>query len=161
MNKGIDMAELEPGQTAPNFDLPRDGGGALVLSDLGGRKVALYFYPKDDTSGCTTQAIDFSALRTDFDKAGTVVVGISPDSIKSHEKFKAKHELSVDLVADEERKALEAYGVWVEKSMYGRKYMGVERSTFLIGPDGKIARIWRKVKVTGHAREVLEAAQAL
>lgn len=155
------MAELETGQKAPNFDLPRDGGGALKLSDLNGRKVVLYFYPKDDTSGCTAEAIDFSGLKPEFEKAGAVVVGISPDSVKSHDKFKSKHDLAVELVADEERKTLEAYGVWVEKSMYGRKYMGVERTTFLIGADGRIARIWRKVKVPGHAREVLDAARSL
>jgi len=155
------MAELETGQKAPNFDLPRDGGGALKLSDLTGRKVVLYFYPKDDTSGCTAEAIDFSGLKPEFEKAGAVVVGVSPDSVKSHDKFKSKHDLAVELVADEERKTLEAYGVWVEKSMYGRKYMGVERTTFLIGADGRIARIWRKVKVPGHAREVLDAARSL
>ncbi|PWJ85933.1 peroxiredoxin Q/BCP [Pseudaminobacter salicylatoxidans] len=155
------MAELEAGQKAPDFDLPRDGGGALKLADLSGKKVVLYFYPKDDTSGCTAEAIDFSALKPEFEKAGAAIIGISPDSVKSHDKFKSKHNLSVELVADEERKTLEAYGVWVEKSMYGRKYMGVERSTFLIGPDGRIARIWRKVKVPGHARQVLEAVQAL
>lgn len=160
-NKGIDMAELSTGQDAPEFDLPRDGGGNLSLSELRGKKVVLYFYPKDDTSGCTTEAIDFSRLKPDFESAGAVVVGMSPDSVKSHDKFKSKHDLSVELASDEERKTLEAYGVWVEKSMYGRKYMGVERSTFLIGPDGKIARIWRKVKVPGHANEVLEAARAL
>lgn len=160
-NKGIDMAELSTGQDAPEFDLPRDGGGNLALSELRGKKVVLYFYPKDDTSGCTTEAIDFSRLKPDFESAGAVVVGMSPDSVKSHDKFKSKHDLSVELASDEERKTLEAYGVWVEKSMYGRKYMGVERSTFLIGPDGKIARIWRKVKVPGHANEVLEAARAL
>lgn len=155
------MAELSTGQDAPEFDLPRDGGGNLSLSELRGKKVVLYFYPKDDTSGCTTEAIDFSRLKPDFESAGAVVVGMSPDSVKSHDKFKSKHDLSVELASDEERKTLEAYGVWVEKSMYGRKYMGVERSTFLIGPDGKIARIWRKVKVPGHANEVLEAARAL
>ncbi|WP_019173114.1 peroxiredoxin [Pseudaminobacter salicylatoxidans] len=155
------MAELEAGQKAPDFDLPRDGGGALKLADLSGKKVVLYFYPKDDTSGCTAEAIDFSALKPEFEKAGAAIIGVSPDSVKSHDKFKSKHNLSVELVADEERKTLEAYGVWVEKSMYGRKYMGVERSTFLIGPDGRIARIWRKVKVPGHARQVLEAVQAL
>lgn len=155
------MAELSTGQDAPEFDLPRDGGGILSLSELRGKKVVLYFYPKDDTSGCTTEAIDFSRLKPDFESAGAVVVGMSPDSVKSHDKFKSKHDLSVELASDEERKTLEAYGVWVEKSMYGRKYMGVERSTFLIGPDGKIARIWRKVKVPGHANEVLEAARAL
>ncbi|MFU0503542.1 peroxiredoxin [Pseudaminobacter sp. NGMCC 1.201702] len=155
------MAELEAGQTAPNFNLPRDGGGSMALADLSGRKVVLYFYPKDDTSGCTAESIDFSALKPEFETAGAIVIGMSPDSVKSHDKFKAKHGLAVDLVADEERKTLEAYGVWVEKSMYGRKYMGVERSTFLIDADGKIARIWRKVKVPGHAQAVLEAVRAL
>jgi thioredoxin-dependent peroxiredoxin len=155
------MTELSPGQDAPQFELPRDGGGTLTLSALRGKAVVLYFYPKDDTSGCTAEAIDFSALKADFEKAGAVVVGMSPDSAKKHDKFKAKHGLSVDLVADEERKAIEAYGVWAEKSMYGRKYMGVERTTFLIDRDGKIARVWSKVKVPGHAAEVLEAVRAL
>ena len=155
------MTELSPGQDAPQFELPRDGGGTLTLSALRGKAVVLYFYPKDDTSGCTAEAIDFSALKPDFAKAGAVVIGMSPDSAKKHDKFKAKHGLSVDLVADEERKAIEAYGVWAEKSMYGRKYMGVERTTFLIDSDGKIARIWPKVKVPGHAAEVLEAVRAL
>lgn len=152
---------VDIGQMAPQFDLPRDGGGSISLADLRGKPVVLYFYPKDDTSGCTVEAKDFSTLKPDFAKAGATVIGMSPDSAKSHAKFKAKHELTVDLVADEERKALEAYGVWVEKSMYGRKYMGVERSTFLIGADGKVARVWRKVSVPGHAKEVLEAVQAL
>jgi peroxiredoxin Q/BCP len=161
LNKGIDMAELAIGQTAPQFELPRDGGGTLSLASLQGKSVVLYFYPKDDTSGCTAEAIDFSALKADFEEVGAVVIGVSPDSAKSHAKFKSKHDLAVDLVADEERKTLEAYGVWVEKSMYGRKYMGVERSTFLIAPDGSIARIWKKVKVPGHAKEVLEAVRGL
>ena len=155
------MAELAIGQTAPQFELPRDGGGTLSLASLKGKSVVLYFYPKDDTSGCTAEAIDFSGLKADFEKAGAVVIGLSPDSAKSHTKFKSKYDLAVDLVADEERNTLEAYGVWVEKSMYGRKYMGVERSTFLIAPDGSIARIWKKVKVPGHAKEVLEAVRAL
>jgi len=155
------MTELSPGQDAPQFELPRDGGGTLTLSALRGKAVVLYFYPKDDTSGCTAEAIDFSAFKPDFEKAGAVVIGMSPDSAKKHDKFKAKHGLSVDLVADEERKAIEAYGVWAEKSMYGRKYMGVERTTFLIDRDGKIARIWPKVKVPGHAAEVLAAVRAL
>lgn len=155
------MTELSPGQDAPQFELPRDGGGTLTLSALRGKAVVLYFYPKDDTSGCTAEAIDFSALKADFEKAGAVVIGMSPDSAKKHDKFKAKHGLSVDLVADEERKAIEAYGVWAEKSMYGRKYMGVERTTFLIDRDGKIAKVWPKVKVPGHAAEVLEAVRAL
>jgi peroxiredoxin Q/BCP len=155
------MTELSPGQDAPQFELPRDGGGTLTLSALRGKAVVLYFYPKDDTSGCTAEAIDFSALKADFEKAGAVVIGMSPDSAKKHDKFKTKHNLSIDLVADEERKTIEAYGVWAEKSMYGRKYMGVERTTFLIDRDGKIARIWPKVKVSGHAAEVLEAVRAL
>lgn len=155
------MTELAIGQNAPKFELPRDGGGTLSLSAMAGKPVVLYFYPKDDTSGCTAQAIDFSALKPEFEKAGALVVGMSPDSAKSHDKFKAKHGLSVELASDEERKTLEAYGVWVEKSMYGRKYMGVERSTFLIDRDGKVANIWRKVKVPGHAQEVLEAVRAL
>ena len=155
------MAELAIGQTAPQFELPRDGGGTLSLASLKGKSVVLYFYPKDDTSGCTAEAIDFSGLKADFEKAGAVVIGLSPDSAKSHTKFKSKYDLAVDLVADEERNTLEAYGVWVEKSMYGRKYMGVERSTFLIAADGSIARIWKKVKVPGHAKEVLEAVRAL
>lgn len=155
------MSELGEGMAAPQFTLPRDGGGTVSLSDFAGKKTVLYFYPKDDTSGCTVEAIDFTALRDEFAKAGTVVIGMSPDSAAKHDKFIAKHDLGVILAADEEKTALEAYGVWQEKSMYGKKYMGVERSTFLIGPDGKIAKVWRKVKVPGHAGEVLEAAKAL
>ncbi|KIV68253.1 Thiol peroxidase, Bcp-type [Rhizobium sp. UR51a] len=133
----------------------------MTLSKLQGKAVVLYFYPKDDTSGCTAEAIDFSALGGEFEAANTVVIGISPDSVKSHDKFAAKHSLSVMLASDEERKVLEAYGVWKEKSMYGKKYMGVERTTFLVGPDGKIAEIWNKVKVAGHAQAVLDAAKKL
>ena len=133
----------------------------MTLSELKGKIVVLYFYPKDDTSGCTTEAIDFTRLLPEFEALGATVIGMSPDSPKKHDKFKAKHDLAVTLVADEEMKALEAYGVWVEKSMYGRKYMGVERSTFLIDKSGSVARIWRKVKVKGHADEVLEAARSL
>ena len=155
------MSELGEGMVAPQFDLPRDGGGNVSLAGLAGKIVVLYFYPKDDTSGCTTEAIDFTALSKDFDKAGAVVVGMSPDPVKAHDKFVAKHDLGVILASDEDKATLEAYGVWKEKSMYGRSYMGVERSTFLIGRDGKIARVWRKVKVPGHAKEVLEAARAL
>ena len=155
------MSELGEGMMAPQFDLPRDGGGNVSLADLSGKIVVLYFYPKDDTSGCTTEAIDFTSLSEDFDKAGAVVVGMSPDPVKAHDKFVAKHGLGVILASDEDKATLEAYGVWKEKSMYGRSYMGVERSTFLIGRDGKIARVWRKVKVAGHAKEVLEAARAL
>ncbi|WP_269930166.1 peroxiredoxin [Aminobacter sp. HY435] len=155
------MSDLETGQPAPQFELPRDGGDILTLSDFAGKPVVLYFYPKDDTSGCTAEAIDFTQLKPQFEKAGATVIGVSPDSTKKHDKFKAKHNIGIALAADEELKTLQAYGVWAEKSMYGRKYMGVERTTFLIGGDGKIVRIWRKVKVPGHAQEVLEAVQAL
>jgi peroxiredoxin Q/BCP len=154
-------AKLEPGKKAPAFDLPSDGDGRIKLSGLKGQKVVLYFYPKDDTSGCTQEAIDFNGLRKQFEKANTVIIGVSPDSVKSHDKFKAKHELDFDLVSDESKTMLEAYGVWVEKSMYGRKYMGVERTTVLIDEAGKIAQVWNKVKVPGHAKEVLAAAKAL
>jgi len=155
------MAELIPGTEAPDFDLPRDGGGTVRLSSLRGKPVVLYFYPKDDTSGCTSEAIDFSALKPEFDKIGVVVIGMSPDSAKSHDKFKKKHDLKVDLVSDETKDVLQAYGVWTEKSMYGRKYMGVERTTLLLDADGRIAQVWPKVKVPGHAAAVLEAARAL
>ena len=154
-------AKLEPGKKAPAFDLPTDGEGRLKLASLKGQKIVLYFYPKDDTSGCTQEAIDFNGLRKQFEKANTIILGVSPDPVKSHDKFKAKHGLEFDLVSDESKKMLEAYGVWVEKSMYGRKYMGVERTTFLIDEDGKIAQVWNKVKVPGHAKEVLAAAKAL
>lgn len=149
------------GQAAPDFDLPDDQGKSFKLSKLKGKPIVIYFYPKDDTSGCTRQAKDFTALANDFSKAGALVVGISPDGVESHAKFRKKHELGIRLVADVDRKAVEAYGVWVEKSMYGRKYMGVERSTFLIDKKGKIAKAWRKVKVPGHAEEVLAAVRAL
>ncbi len=154
-------AKLEPGKKAPSFDLPSDGDGRIKLSGLKGQKIVLYFYPKDDTSGCTQEAIDFNGLRKQFEKANTIIIGVSPDSVKSHDKFKAKHDLDFDLVSDESKTMLEAYGVWVEKSMYGRKYMGVERTTVLIDEAGKIAQVWNKVKVPGHAKEVLAAAKAL
>ncbi len=155
------MAELTIGENAPDFRLPRNGGGDVALSDLKGKKVVLYFYPKDDTSGCTAEAIDFSALGAQFEEANTVVIGISPDSVKSHDKFAAKHSLTVMLAADEEKSAAEAYGVWKEKSMYGRAYMGVERTTVLIDAEGKIAEVWNKVKVPGHVAAVLDAAKKL
>lgn len=161
VNEGKKMAFPEKGSKAPDFELPRDGGGTLRLSDLRGSPVVLYFYPKDDTSGCTSQAIDFSEHKSEFDAMGVAVVGMSPDSSKSHEKFKAKHDLSIDLVSDPDKTVLQDYGVWVEKSMYGRKYMGVERSTFLISADGTIAEVWRKVKVPGHVDAVMEAVKAL
>lgn len=152
---------LQAGDPAPDFKLPRDGKGDLSLADFKGKKLVLYFYPKDDTSGCTAEAIAFNGLAKEFAAANAAVVGGSPDPVKKHDKFRDKYELTFPLIADETKQTLEAYGVWVEKSMYGRKYMGVERSTFLIGPDGKIAQIWRKVKVPGHAEEVLAAAKAL
>jgi len=155
------MSELILGAAAPLFTLPRDGGGTVSLEEFQGRKVVLYFYPKDDTSGCTVEAIDFTALLSEFDKADTVVIGLSPDSAASHDKFCKKHNLGVILAADEDKSVLSAYGVWTEKSMYGRKYMGVERTTVLVGRDGKIAQVWPKVKVKGHAQEVLEAARIL
>jgi len=155
------MAALTTGDPAHDFELPTDGGESLRLSDLKGRKVVLYFYPKDDTSGCTQEAIEFNGLRDQFARADTVLLGMSPDSVKSHDKFKTKHGLDFALASDEDKTTLQAYGVWVEKSMYGRKYMGVERTTVLIDREGKIARIWAKVKVPGHAKEVLAAAQAL
>ena len=153
--------KAEDGKKAPDFTLPGDSGAAVQLSKLKGRPVVVYFYPKDDTPGCTTESKDFSCLMDKFPKSGAEIVGISPDSVKSHQKFKAKHDLGLTLLADEEKKAAEAYGVWVEKSMYGKTYMGVERSTFLIDKDGKIAKSWRKVKVPGHADEVLAAVKAL
>ncbi|WP_404933026.1 peroxiredoxin [Nitratireductor sp. L15S-10] len=149
------------GSEAPDFALPADGGSEIRLSDFRGRNVVLFFYPKNDTSGCTAEAIDFTALKPEFDALDTVLLGMSPDSPKSHDKFKSKHALTVVLVSDQEKETLQAYGVWVEKSMYGRKYMGVERSTFLIGRDGHVAESWRKVKVPGHAQSVLDAVKTL
>ena len=152
---------LQDGDQAPDFRLGRDGGGTLSLADFAGTKLVLYAYPKDDTPSCTQEAIAFNGLRGDFAAADTQIIGISPDPVKKHDKFKSKYGLDFPLVADETLGALQAYGLWVEKSMYGRTYMGVERTTFLIGRDGRIARIWRKVKVAGHAEEVLAAAKAL
>ena len=154
------MADLKAGDRAPDFDLPTDSG-QIRLSELKGKVVVLYFYPKDDTSGCTAEAIGFSEAADDFRKAGAVVVGVSKDSAKSHGKFRQKYDLKVELGADPEGAVVERYGVWVEKSMYGRKYMGIERATFLIDREGVIARVWRKVKVAGHVAEVLAAAKAL
>ena len=152
---------LNEGMSAPDFTLPTDGGGSLTLSSLRGRKVVLYAYPQDDTTSCTNEALSFDALRDDFAAAGATVLGISPDSVKRHDKFKQKYGLKLTLVSDEERKAIEAYGLWVEKQMYGRHYMGVERSTFLIDAAGKIARVWAKVRVKGHAEAVLAAAREI
>jgi len=152
---------VQDGEIAPDFTLHDDDGGSVQLSKLRGRPVVIYFYPKDDTSGCTQEAKDFTCLAGEFADAGAEIVGISPDSAASHKKFKAKHDLSLRLLADETKATAEAYGVWVEKSMYGRKYMGVERSTFLIDSKGKVVKSWRKVKIPGHAETVLEAVKAL
>lgn len=151
----------EVGDKAPDFALSRDGAGKVALKDFKGSKLVLYFYPKDDTSGCTKEAIDFTRRAKAFHKAGAFVVGISKDTVAAHDKFIGKHDLKVTLGSDPDGATCEAYGVWVRKSMYGRTYMGVERATFLIGTEGRIARIWRKVKVPGHADEVLEAVQEL
>jgi peroxiredoxin Q/BCP len=153
------MSDLKPGDAAPAFDLPTDGAGRVTLAELKGKTIVLYFYPKDDTSGCTTEAIGFSEMRQQFDDAGAVVIGVSKDSPTSHDKFKSKHDLTIKLASDESGEMLERYGVWVEKSMYGRKYMGIDRATFLIGPDGAIKQVWRKVKVPGHVAEVLKAVK--
>jgi peroxiredoxin Q/BCP len=149
------------GQPAPDFTLPRDGGGEVSLSALRGQKVVLYFYPKDDTPGCTTEALDFTARAQEFDAAGAVVIGISKDSVAKHDKFVKKHALGIMLASDEHGTTCEDYGVWVEKSMYGKTYMGIERTTVLIDGAGQVARVWNKVSVKGHADEVLAAAQAL
>jgi peroxiredoxin Q/BCP len=154
-------AELAVGSKAPAFKLPRDGGGNVSLADFKGRKLVIYFYPKADTPGCTREAIDFSKLRADFQKANADVLGVSADPVTAQDKFRTKHDLKVPLASDETHKMLEAYGVWGKKSLYGRTFMGIMRATFLIAPDGRIARIWPKVKVDGHAAEVLEAAKAL
>ena len=154
------MPELTTGDTAPDFDLPTDEDGRVKLSDFVGKILVLYFYPKDDTSGCTSEAQGFTAAAADFKKAGAAVIGVSKDSVRSHDKFKAKYDLDLVLASDESGEMVERYGAWVEKSMYGRKYMGVDRSTFLIGPDGAIKQVWRKVKVPGHVDAVLKAAQS-
>ena len=152
---------LEVGDKAPSFTLPTDGGGTISLKDLKGETVILYFYPKDDTSGCTKEACGFRDALPDFSKAKAKVVGVSKDPVKKHDKFKEKYDLNFPLASDEDGAVCDAYGSWVEKSMYGRKYMGIDRSTFLIDGKGVIRAIWRKVKVPGHVDEVLKAAQEL
>lgn len=147
------------GQTAPDFTLPRDGGGEITLSTLRPKTVVLYFYPKDDTSGCTKEAQGFTEAKAEFEKAGAVVVGVSKDTAGKHDKFVEKYGLDVILASDADSDVCERYGVWVEKSMYGKTYMGIERATFLIGGDGKVLREWRKVKVPGHVDEVLSAVK--
>jgi peroxiredoxin Q/BCP len=157
----VPKTTLQVGDKAPPFKLEADGGGEVSLSGLKGKTVVLYFYPKDDTSGCTAEAIAFSKDAKAFKQAGAVVIGVSKDSVASHDKFKKKYKLDVTLAADEDIKIAEAYGVWVEKSMYGRKYMGMERATFLIDGKGLIRNIWRKVKVPGHSADVLATVKAL
>lgn len=152
---------MNNGDMAPDFTAPTNGGGSLTLSELRGKPVVLYFYPKDDTPGCTTEAKDFTALADQFEAVGAKVVGVSKDSVAKHDKFAAKHDLGVMLVSDEESDICERYGVWGEKSMYGKTFMGITRATFLIDAEGRIARAWPKVKVKGHADEVLEAVKAL
>ena len=154
-------AKIAVGGKAPGFTLLRDGGGEVSLADFKGKKLVLYFYPKADTEGCTIEAKDFSRLAPAFARAKTAILGVSADPVKKQDRFKTKHDLTIALASDETHEMLNAYGVWAEKSMYGRKYMGVLRNTYLIGPDGKIAQIWEKVKVAGHAEEVLAAAKAL
>jgi peroxiredoxin Q/BCP len=153
------MSELNAGAPAPDFDLLGAAGKARRLSDLKGKPAVVYFYPKDDTEGCTREALDFTAAKAEFDRLGVPVIGVSADDAASHDKFCRKHDLTIGLVPDPERKVIGKYGMWVEKSMYGRTFMGVERSTFLVGADGKIARVWRKVRVPGHVEAVLEAAR--
>lgn len=152
---------LAEGQKAPAFRLPRDGGNTVTLSDYAGQKLVLFFYPRADTPGCTREAIDFTRLRGDFTAAGTAVLGISADPLKAQEKFRDKHSLGIPLISDEQHEMLEAYGAWGEKSMYGKTFLGILRTTVLIGADGKVARIWRNVRVDGHADEVLQAARSL
>ena len=152
---------VQIGDKAPDFTLPTDGNGTVTLSKLRGKPVVMYFYPKDDTSGCTAEACGFRDTFPDYGETGATVIGVSRDSVASHDKFKKKYQLPFILASDSEGEVTEAYGVWVEKSMYGRKYMGIDRSTYLIDKDGVVRGAWRKVKVPGHVAEVLKAVQAL
>jgi peroxiredoxin Q/BCP len=161
MAKDLGTKALAVGDKAPSFTLPGDGGGRVSLADFRGKKIVLYFYPRADTPGCTREAIDFSKLRPQFQRANTEIIGVSADPVKAQDTFKKKHDLTIGLLSDESHKMLEAYGVWGKKSMYGKIFMGILRVTFLIAPDGRIARIWPKVRVDGHADEVLTAAKAL
>lgn len=155
------MTQITKGDQAPDFNLPTDGDGKFALSANQNKIIVLFFYPKDDTSGCTMEAIDFTSKLAEFEKLGAVVIGLSPDPVKKHDKFITKHDLKVTLVSDEEKETLQKYGIWLEKSMYGRKYMGVERTTLLIDKSGKVVEAWHKVKVPGHVDEVLERLKSL
>lgn len=155
------MGIPDVGLKAPDFTLPVDGGGSISLAGFKGRKLVLYFYPRADTPGCTRESIEFSRLRKEFERANTAIVGVSADPVAAQDKFKRKHELEIPLASDENHEMLEAYGVWGRKSMWGRIFLGVQRVTFLIDEQGRIARVWPKVRVDGHAAEVLEAAKAL
>jgi thioredoxin-dependent peroxiredoxin len=159
--KAVNGAGPVEGAKAPAFRLPRDGGGTVALADFARHKLVLYFYPRADTTGCTREAIDFSRLKSAFSRTGTDIVGVSADPVTALDRFKSKHKLAIALASDETRKVLEAYSVWQQKTLYGRKFMGIVRATFLIGPDQRIARVWPKVSVAGHAQEVLEAAKTL
>jgi thioredoxin-dependent peroxiredoxin len=159
--KTAGAAALAEGAMAPSFRLPRDGGDSVSLADFAGQKLVLFFYPRADTPGCTKEAIDFTRLKGDFAKAGTAVLGVSADPVRAQEAFRNKHQLAVPLISDERHEMLEAYGAWGEKSLYGRTFMGIIRTTVLIGTDGRLARVWRNVRVDGHADAVLEAARAL
>ena len=150
---------LAAGDTAPDFSLPANGGETISLSDFAGQPVVLYFYPKDDTPGCTKEAIGFTEMASDFAAAGATVLGVSKDTVAKHDKFVAKHDLGIKLLSDETSDVCERYGVWVEKNMYGKKYMGIERATFLIGPDRVLQEVWRKVKVPGHVEAVLKSVK--
>lgn len=159
--RGIEMSELQPGDQAPDFSLPTGEGESASLSDYKGRKLVLYFYPKDDTPGCTKEACGFRDDLSQFKKVNAAVLGVSKDNLKKHAKFIEKYNLNFPLGSDEDGKVCEAYGTWVEKSMYGKKYMGIDRATFLIDENGKIAALWRKVSVPGHIEDVMKAIQAL
>ena len=159
--KPVAGTELVEGATAPSFSLPRDGGGSVSLADYAGKKLVLFFYPRADTPGCTREAIDFTRLNDAFADEGAAVLGISADSVKAQESFRSKHQLSVPLISDEQHEMLEAYGAWGEKSMYGRSFMGIIRTTVLIGANGRVAKIWRNVRVDGHADDVLAAVRAI
>lgn len=159
--KAMTKSALAEGQKAPAFRLPRDGGDVVTLADYAGRKLVLFFYPRADTPGCTREAIDFTRLADAFAAAGTAVLGISADPLRAQEKFRDKHKLTIPLISDETHEMLEAYGAWGEKSMYGKSFLGILRTTLLIGTDGKVAKVWRNVRVDGHADQVLEAARSL